>query len=101
MACVDFESIAETVYETQIFPAIFERLYQRQDIKVIKQLFRILYNWVRSENIENANTIISWLQPPQALLDAAMLGMEEMMESQYTTKRTCSSYAKTNHCSLA
>ncbi len=84
LTCSEFESAADTAYETQIFPAIFERLLQRKDISVIKNLYRILYNRVRSENMQHASTIISWLQPPQALLETALLGLEDVIEARYT-----------------
>ena len=52
VAQAEFEPAAESTYETQIFPAIFDRLSQRNDIAVIKRLFRMLYDRVRGENAE-------------------------------------------------
>lgn len=78
-----FESAAENAYETQIFPAIFQRLSHRQEISVIKRLFRILYDRVRTETMDRTNIIISWLQPPQPMLESAMYGLEEQVLSQY------------------
>jgi hypothetical protein len=83
VAQAEFEPAAESTYETQIFPAIFDRLSQRNDIAVIKRLFRMLYDRVRGENAEKASIIISWLQPPLPLLESALFGLEDTVETQY------------------
>ncbi len=85
LACTDLESMAQVSYENQIFPALLARLQQRQDITIIKRLYRILYDKVRSESVELASTIISWLQPPQAFFQTAFLGMEDEVVTRYSS----------------
>jgi hypothetical protein len=83
IACSEFESTAETAYETKIFPAIFARLRQRPHINVIKHFYRALYDRVRDESMQHSNVIIAWLQPPLSMIETAMLGLEEILVTQY------------------
>lgn len=76
-------STIENAYESQIYPAMISTLLGRSDIEVIKRLYQILYVRVQNESADLSTNIISWMQPPQAMLETAMYGLADMIVNQY------------------
>jgi hypothetical protein len=76
-------STTESAYESQIYPAMVSTLLARPDIDVIKRLYHILYRRVQGEIADVSNTIISWMQPPQPMLETAMYGLADLIVTQY------------------
>jgi hypothetical protein len=78
----DFETNAESEYE-KVFQALVQRRLRATDETVSKMnLYRLLYERIRSENIESASLILTWLQPPQCMVDLCQFN-NELATSQY------------------
>ena len=72
----DFETAAESEYE-KVFQALVQRRLRTADETVsTMSLYRLLYERIRSENIENADLIVSWLQPPQYMVELCQYNSE-------------------------
>ena len=78
-----FDVEVEAIYRSQLFPALSRRLTASNTVQWMK-LYCILYEKIRAETLSDSTMLISWLQPPQSLVDVLSLGWgDENVLSRY------------------
>jgi hypothetical protein len=83
MVVEDLDAQAEAMYENTVFPCIFERIKDTVSPEEMS-VFHILYNRVRQcESPTQISLLVSWLQPPESLLDMLTYNMFDFCLSKY------------------